>query len=108
MGSVMRSVYKLIGVVFGSTTDFIAARVAPSRRFEVRHTMAGIVAGMAFGALFLSTIGGVGVSAHGGAAPAPVTLVAVIMLALVGNRWGVELDLRALKAQVARQASESA
>lgn len=80
-------------VTFDSVADFVARRILPGRRYEVRYTIAGALIGLLGGLPF----GGMGLATAGGAIGLSISLVATFLLGLVGNRVGVERDLRVHK-----------
>lgn len=55
---------------------------------ELKLTVAGLIIGVVIGWL----VGGIGIAARGTAFGIPACIVLGIMLAMVGNRFGVSLD----------------
>jgi len=84
---------------FDSVTDLIARRIFPSRPYEVRYTFAGTILGFVIGLPF----GGMGLATAGGAIGLSISAVAAGLLGLLGNRVGVERDLRAHKRRAERE-----
>ena len=74
--------------------SYICATVHRRPR-ETIWSVVGLVAGVLLGML----LGGVGIAAFGGAIGLPWFIISSILFGVVGNRYGVERDLRALRKQ---------
>lgn len=80
---------------FNRKVDELTERLAPNAPKEVKGTITGIVTGAAVG----SAIGGVGVAALGTAVGVPAAAVLAVGAGLVGNRWGIAKDRKALRSR---------
>lgn len=96
---VLWTILRWAWTAFDSVADFVAQRILPGRRYEVRYTIAGALIGLLGGLPF----GGMGLATAGGAIGLSISLVATFILGLVGNRVGVERDLRMHKQRPERE-----